>query len=151
MGILRRLRSILKTGVLWVVFWVPLSLLLSAGLVVAGEVSFSVATVLELALAYAATGFVTGCAFGTVISVAEARTSVARLRSWRMGLWGALAALVIPVALLPYGGWWIPSISLFVVNAAVTAAAGAGSAIAMLALARRAERLAPPDDNPLLP
>jgi len=151
MGILRRLRSILKTGILWVIFWVPVSLLLSAGFVVAGALTYSVITVLQLALVYAVTGFITGCAFGAVMSVAEARKTLSRLRRWRVGLWGALAALAFPAVSLVLTGWSIPSIALFVFNLAATALAGAGCAVGMVGMARHADRLQPPDQPPLLP
>ena len=47
-------------------------------------------------LIYTILGFTTGAVFALFMGVAEARHSIADLRSWRVATWGALAGLVPP-------------------------------------------------------
>ncbi len=154
MSFFQRVRSIVKTGLLWVLFWVPASLVLSLSqFLTRYHGAWSLGSVLELALAYGVTGFITGSAFGAVLSLTESRRSFAQLKGWRFTLWGSIAALVVPIAwwlFSPPNPWRFMHVGLFLFNTAVTAGAGAISAAAMLKLARRADRLPPPPEPPKL-
>ena len=97
-GVLRRLRGLagigLTWGVLWAMFGVALVLVVGAidpAQVGPGEGAMTVARVLGFA------GFVSGVAFGTLLTIAERRRNLQNLAVWRAGLWGAIGAAVIPL------------------------------------------------------
>jgi hypothetical protein len=154
MSFFQRVRSIVKTGLLWVLFWVPASLVLSASqFFTRYHGAWSLGYVLKLALVYGVTGFITGSAFGAVLTLTESRRSVGQLKGWRFTLWGAIAALVVPTAwwlFSPPNPWRFMHVGLFLFNTGVTALAGATSAAAMLKVARREDRLPPAPEPPRL-
>ena len=96
--LLRRLRGLMGIGVTWGVLWAMIGVALvlvtrafDPGSVDAGEGAVTVGRVLGFA------GFVSGVAFGTLLSIAERRRELRELALWRAGLWGALGAAVIPL------------------------------------------------------
>jgi len=155
MSILKRIGSIVRTGLLWVVLWIPVSLVVGSvrELVVFGHVLPRL--FLPLAAVYGMTGFVTGCGFATVMSLTEAGNALSRLKLWRVGSWGALGALVIPigglVAAALGGGGALTHVGFLIANLAVTAGLGAGCAVGMVQLGRRGERLTAATQTPMLP
>jgi hypothetical protein len=155
MSIFKRIRSILKTGLLWAVSWIPASLVLAASQLLTGyHEAWTLLYLFKLAVAYGVLGFITGTTFGAVISLTEARKSFAQLKGWRVSLWGGLAALAWPAAwwlLGPPNPWRLAHVGLFLINAGVLAVTGVGCAATMLGVARRAERLPPPLERPALP
>lgn len=94
--VLRRLRGLVGIGVTWGVLWALFGVALVMGLrafapASAGEGALVVGRVLGFA------GFVSGVAFGTLLTVAERRRNLQSLALWRAGLWGAIGAAVIPL------------------------------------------------------
>ena len=94
--LLRRLRGLAGIGLTWGLLWALFGVALVMGLrgfapASAGESPLVVGRVLGYA------GFVSGVAFGTLLTVAERRRNLQSLVLWRAGLWGAIGAAVIPL------------------------------------------------------
>ena len=132
---LRRLRGIIGSGLTWAVGWVALGM---------GYSLFHGASILSAIPGNASVGFIFGSVFAVILSVAERHRRLEDLSIPRMGLWGALTALLIVGALqLGFQGtlhWDLLSAALF------TGTFSAGH----VALAKRADtKLFEGDDEPL--
>lgn len=126
-GLLRRLRGIIGTGLTWAagfaVFGVVLGILQGAG-----------AAMLAVIPGNAFVGFIFGSVFAVVLSIAERHRRLEDLSLPRMGLWGALSALLI------VGGIQLGFLGTLHWETVLTLALFSGGlSSGSLALARRAE------------
>lgn len=155
---LRRLRAIVLTAVMWSVPWGILGgLVLAVGLRLRGFETGTTIFGLPLSLGlfgiglkiFGILGAAAGAIFGTTMSLGERRKTLATLSTRRMLLWGAFGGGALPaigttLAVVNSG----VSIGGFGLFAAISAALGAGSAWSMLWLARRAKDHTPPAELP---
>ena len=135
-GFLRRLRGVVKTGLLWAAFFVAF---FSVPEILGGR------SVLIGIPFFAGFGFIMGGAFAGILSLTERHRRLQDLSLRRVALWGALGGLVfLGGAALVFRppepmGWLILPI--------LTAGLGSGS----VALAKRADRkLIEGEDDPVL-
>lgn len=138
-GFLRRLRGIIGMAVTWAV--AGAGLLTGLGLVLGAGVSGVMATL------GAFMGFLSGGAFGVMLSIVERRKRLEDLSLWRMALWGGFGGFVMAGGLtLIYGRGLLWG---FMTTIAVT---GAVISTGTVAIARRADRklLEGDDDLPAL-
>jgi hypothetical protein len=147
--ILRRLRGVVLTALVWAVLWLPLGLgmglyrYLRAPLSDLGtpERIPAFPIISETTLVWSAWGAVVGTIFALVLLGAERRHTLEELSSTRFAIWGALSAILLPLASMVW--FWaddprftVPLIAVVIL--AVTAAVGTACATGMLAVARRA-------------
>ena len=100
--ILRRLRGVLISTVLWTIPWAVLGLAIGLWLTF-GQSEFVVTATLAIpgglpavtALAGAIAGALNGLVFSLLVAVGERRGSVERIRPWRFALWGSLATFAV--------------------------------------------------------
>ena len=137
---LRRARSAVVMGVTWAAVWAPAAVLI--GIVVDPDGSMD-----EMWVAIGAIpGFFGGVVFATVLGIAAGRRRFDELSLSRVGVWVALAGLLVGVIPFIVGEptserpLWL--LALAVIGS--TTLLGGVSAAASLALARRAERRALP-------
>jgi hypothetical protein len=103
-GILRRLRGALGMAVTWAVGWgLSVGVLVSVSFLFLGNRTFFWDTVRPVTTLAAFSGFVGGAVFSLVLGAGYRRRMLSELRAGRMALWGAGAALLIPLALLGVG------------------------------------------------
>lgn len=151
---LRRLRAIAVTAVLWSVPWGILGgTVLAVGLRLRGFETGATLFGLPFALGvfgvglkvFGFLGAAAGALFGTAMSLWERRRTLATLSSRRMLLWGAIGGGALPTVALTLAtvnsSVWVGGFGLF---AAISAGLGAGSAWTMVWLARRASDRTPP-------
>lgn len=119
----RRIRGIAVSMALWAIPWSIVGFVI--GLVLEGR-DF-LASPAELAGVGAIVGLVNGFSFAVLLAVAERNRSIDSLRTWRMGVWGALTTGA--VGWLAFRDWTFM---------AICAAAGFGTSALALWLARRA-------------
>lgn len=155
---LRRLRAIALTAVLWSFPWgilggVAVAVALRLRGFEAGATVFGLPLSLGLFAVglkvFGILGAAAGGIFGTAMSIGERQRTLATLSTRRMLLWGALGGGTLPLigtALVAVNsGIAVGGFGLF---AAISAALGAGSAWSMLWLARRAKDPLPPAELP---
>lgn len=98
----RRLRGLLGIALLWAATWAVASLPLTAYTV--GRLHAARVDAARLAALYTAwwalTGLVSGAGFALLLLAAERRRTVEALGAGRLALWGALAGLLLPAAML---------------------------------------------------
>jgi hypothetical protein len=144
-GFLRRLRGIIKTGLVWAVGWGGLY---GAFLLVAwafgAEAQWDLSLVLRgVVFNVGGKGFIAGSSFGVILSILERHKKLEALSFKRIALWGSLAGLVI-IAKLGAISYLSPVIIYTVL--------GVGSATGTVALAKRASgrELPEGDDDSVL-
>lgn len=152
MHLLRKLRGIVVTSLVWGFGWAVLGGLALSGL---ESVWSSLPASLDLSAPERAWGLfragfrlagmlgvVAGAVFATTVAFAERRRTFATLSGYRLATWGALGGAAIPlVAATMYlagEGIWLRGIGPFI---AVASSLGALSSWAMMRLARRGDRL----------
>ena len=139
---LRRLRGIIGTGISWATVWgiagVGLHLLAQAF----GWPGFAANSLFQDMVAFATMGFCGGFVFSTGFLLTEGRRTLGELALSRGGVWGGLAGLTGPVLALLYAAgapmeliWEIWPVLVG------TAVFGAGSGVAMTALAKSDSQL----------
>ena len=147
--LLRRIRGIAGSAIVWAFLWLPLGGVLAASLRAPEECLYCQRhwRLLILAL-WTGWGAASGLVFGLLLMVLERTRTLQGLSLVRTAMWGALAALLLPglltlvdVMTLPTLGAyeWGPSITLLVSALAV----GGGSAVVTLRLAKRGVSLEP--------
>ena len=150
MWILRRLRGIIGTALVWGTAWA----VAACGLTLvwhawfrprAGLAGVGFSPVLGMTLFYGIIGVWAGAVFASVLAVGDRRRTFAGLRMSRVVTWGMLGGVSYPVLV-----WLVassgsgPMPSGLGVAVGLTAVLGGGSAAAMLALARRDSQLTRP-------
>lgn len=134
--LLRRLRGVIGTGVAWGAAWA--AVMAALGLVIgvvrpeeidAGEGALVVGAIMGQV------GFVSGVAFGVLLSIAERRKTILDLSPGRVAMWGILASAAFPV------------LTGRADAAFVLCPLGAACAAASVAMARRAELRDPRQPN----
>jgi hypothetical protein len=137
---LRRVRGLFGIGLTWGALWAAVGALV---VVIVGYVRPADIDPGEGPLVAAAvlgiTGFVSGLAFGGLLSVGERRNTLLKLSLIRVALWGTLGAAVVPLLT------GVDNSMVF-----ITCPLGATLATLSVALARRAE-LRDADQSRLLP
>ena len=128
---LRKLRGLLGTAVIWGVGWFGLSAAYF-GVTLFGDISMQL--LLQVAVAFGVAGAFCGAGFSTVLGIAERKHTFDELSYVRLAAWGALGGLLWGAPLLAFLGAATQP-QLF----AMLALFGSGSAAGTLALARRAD------------
>ncbi len=135
---LRRIRGAIGTGLTWAAAWFGAGMILLLGfLLVTGSTGADV----PYPLGFGAFGFVAGVTFSGVLGLVEGRRRFDEMSLPRFASWGAaggflLSAIFVSAVALVEDPSFLGNL---VVLGPVFAVAGAGSAAASLALARRAE------------
>lgn len=142
--ILRRLRGIIVTGLIWSFAWSIAGSVLSVLMLgpYIRDTQFVLGILPTALLFYSLVGMWTGVAFASVLSFGDRRRTFAELTMPRVATWGALGGVSYPLTSLLLTmslGGIVPSDLGAALG--ITALLGAGSAAAMLALARRREQL----------
>lgn len=139
----RRLRGALGIGVTWGTGWALLGAVLAWVLWILLDPPVGLGSIVATnAATFGLLGFLGGALFSGVLRLAEGRRRFDQLSLPRFTAWGAVGGLLLG-GMGVFGSLWGaggPAIVSVVVVAA-SAALGAGSAAATLALARRAEGL----------
>ena len=148
---LRWLRGILGTSVLWAAAWIPLGLVVTCiWVAVENNGSIPLSAIPYLAAAFAKWGAVSGAGFGVMLSIAEARGSVGTLKPGRIAAWGAIGAGLLTLSMPLVIAGFNASVLTTVIGAGLGALCAGGTLVA----ARRApqlqekERLALEDADP---
>jgi hypothetical protein len=130
--LLRKLRGVIGTGLAWGTAWA--TIMAFAGVVVGvlrpeeidpGEGPIVVGTIMGMV------GFISGVAFGALLSFAERRKTILELSPGRAAMWGILASAVLPLLTGRADAVF------------VLCPLGAACAAASVAIARRAELRSP--------
>jgi hypothetical protein len=147
---LRRIRAVIATSLLWAIVWSPVGAVV--GLVqyltrpswalidvVPPPPGLMLDMVVRFSYRWGLLGAISGAAFATVLALAERNTSVATLSLIRVSIWGALGALLLPAGLVLVGLFTFPleQLSINVVPLISIATLGALCAAATLTIARR--------------
>jgi len=128
-GLLRRLRGIIGTGLIWAAGWAGLYVVTSLvkvgfGVRIPGDL---LPLLVEGALHAGGDGFLGGSAFGVILSFLERHKRLEDLSVRRIALWGGLGGLAIAVILGPA---YLSPLIFYVLM-------GVGSAATTVGLARR--------------
>lgn len=151
-----RARGILGMSVAWAVGLAGLATSLLVGGVLLGIVPSSVYGIRELvavAVRGLAVGGAAGALFAMVLARQERKTAFGSLRSGRVAAWGFVGAAGIASALMLAAPAVLPAL-VFVPAILLAGTLGAGAAVSVLALARRADarlrpiEVAPPSSLP---
>jgi hypothetical protein len=141
----RRLRGILGIGLVWSVVWALTGFLYGATTQYwigrshreLDNLSTLISMALASAVSWASYGFVLGCIFGGVLSIAERRRTLDNIATWRIAVWGGTAGLLLPLGfmlgLMILKGWTVDNAAA---ATAISVALGAGCAAASLNVAR---------------
>lgn len=129
--LLRKLKAVMGTAVIWGAGWFSLSALWF-GVKYFGAIG--IGTLGTVAAIFGATGALVGAGFAVLLGVAEGRHSFEELSYRRLAGWGAAGGLLVGIPL----GLWL-GISSPLTTFGLLALFGAGSAAGTLAIARRAE------------
>jgi len=148
LAVLRRLRAGLAIAITWALVWLPIGL----GLAVYADArppqpSDVIRRPVSMALfvtAWTAWGWISGGVFALILRMVERRRSLVDLSLGRTAVWGALGSMTVPAVLTLNDLLSMPvSFRLYdwqfvLVALSLSAALGAGCAVATLGLARRA-------------
>lgn len=138
-SLLRKLRGIVGTGVTWAAAWSVAGTLLQAGLHLFGLTRPP--DLVAAPVMWGLMGFYGGSAFGALLSLAEGRKTVEKLRIGRVAIWGLIAGLAIPVVYeLLRGDLHGLSLVTYAFESLIVAPLSAISAGGMTAVAQRASR-----------
>jgi hypothetical protein len=160
--LLRRLRGLLGTALIWAVLWFPIGLV--AGLYRFAKLpppdllpappfslAFFARYVASITVAWMVWGAICGAVFALLLSILERRRDVDSLSGRRTAIWGALGTMALPAAILAVVLTEAPAFDLITpafLTLSVSALLGAGCAAATVALGKRATtRLADPDSS----
>lgn len=139
----RRIRGAVGMGLSWAAGWAPLGAILGFFTLSTGVAAFGSAPVwLAVTSAFlAASGFLCGVAFSTVLGITEGRRRFDQMSLPRFAGLGAVGGFLVGGLLVTLSVSWggAPSLLDFLVNMGVVGLLGAGSSAGSLALARRAE------------
>jgi hypothetical protein len=131
---LRRVRGAMLMGLTWAVVWAPVGVLI--GMIV--DPSGAMDEPWILVGAYP--GFLGGVLFSTIFAIAARRRRLDELSLGRVGAWGALAGVMLGLIPFAIGTSNIPVWQLASILVGGTTLLCTTSAVASLALARRAEK-----------
>jgi hypothetical protein len=137
--LLRRLRGIAATAVVWGLLWLPFGLALALASGPPSECLYCPPHwLLRFVAAWSAWGAFSGALFAVILIVMERSRTLFELKASRTAVWGALAALVLPLALTILDLVSFSSVEgSTAVAFAVALALGAPCAVLTLKLARR--------------
>jgi hypothetical protein len=129
--LLRKLKAMMGTAVLWGTGWFGFSALWF-GVKYFGTIGID--TLGSVAAIFGVTGAMVGAGFAVLLGVAEGKHSFEELSYRRLAAWGAAGGLLVGVPL----GIWL-GVSAPLTTFGMLALFGAGSAAGTLAIARRGE------------
>lgn len=138
---LKRIRGAVGIGLTWAAGWAPLGTLLGLFTFASGAAAFGSgpAWLAATSAVFAASGFLCGAAFSTVLGITEGRRRFDQLSLPRFASWGAVGGLLVGGLLVTIvvslGG--TPDLLDLFVNVGFVGLLGAGSSAGSLALARR--------------
>jgi hypothetical protein len=149
--LLRRLRGLTGTALLWAVVWLPIGLVIGViraatlppvdvGGAPPHPLGFLLKVIAVVTLAWTTWGAISGFVFGLLLTVTERQRDVDGLSVRRTAIWGSLGAMALPATILGLFLLQAPSFDLITPalwTLAVSAALGAGCAVGTLALAKR--------------
>jgi hypothetical protein len=148
MNLLRRLRAIVSTAILWTLVWIPVGLVFGMYRYLThphgghgfDERDVGLGVIWSTAWPFGIWGAISGALYAIILSLAERRRPISELSPRRVGAWGALGALALPGVVIVIntfqapGYAWIPQAAVFLF---VTSLLGAGCAAGTLRLAQR--------------
>ena len=149
MNVLRRLRGIFGLGIVWGLAWGLLGLALGTVMSLPGvlhlpPLSQLVSRLAGTTVGWGIWGVASGVSFGAALMLAEGRRSLSELSTTRVGLWGAIGGLSMPILFTVAGLVSRPGALRIIPGFALAGATlGAASAMSMLWLARRQARREP--------
>ena len=140
MSFLQRARSIISMAGVWAFGWMlltlPFNIWESLSLPAVQRLGF----ILRVTSSWGMWGVLSGASFAVLLSVAERRLTIHQLSGWRLAIWGALGACVLPALIYVLGpdGYALSDASpaYAIWSFGITAAYGAVSAVTMLRVAR---------------
>ena len=160
--LVRRVRGVLVTALVWAVAWLPVGLIVGVIRALAIQLpevwltpgmrlSIFLEIVGVLTLTWMIWGAISGALFAVLVALLERRREVDTLSSRRTVIWGALGAMALPTTILLIVLAEAPGFTLIqpaVWTLSISAAQGAVCAFGTLALAQRGQnRLAPSSDH----
>jgi hypothetical protein len=149
--ILRRLRAVLVTALIWACLWVPVGLIIgiyrSFKLQSYEGVPWALPSVEQFLMAilvnvtpWMTWGAISGAVFAILLAFIERRREVSALLIWRTATWGTLGAVALPTIVLAAFLAVEPDFTLLALAVwplTISAFAGAASAATTLLLAKR--------------
>jgi hypothetical protein len=158
--LLRRLRGVLGTSLLWAVTWSLGGLALAGFLllrnpVLRGSEGISDAFLIPVFL-FGTWGALGGAIYAIALAMFERRRTLDQLVMARLAVWGALGGMALPLlvlgaALSAYGHAALGPVNSWVIPLALTGMLGAGCATGTLAIARRGAALPESDQRSFPP
>ena len=142
-SLLRKLRGALGTALIWALGWGAIGFVVIAVLLLAvGSRDFYWETVIAFSLSSALSGLVAGATFSLVLGTLYRRRHLSELSPLRMALWGAAAALLVPLGTLAAADTVGLQLETGVVAGMVLTMSGLGAATAggTVRLAQAADR-----------
>lgn len=148
--LLRRIRGVLVTALLWGIAWLPVGLAVGIYRALTISIDFGAGFYWRIisgsALVWAVWGAISGAVFATLLALLERRRNVDTLSSRRTAVWGALGAMAVPgtvliIVLARLPGFYLIQPALWTLS--ISAVQGGVCAFATLALAKRGQRLPP--------
>ena len=144
-SILRILRGALGTAVTWAVSWAAGGPVLAIIFAI-GTPGIDFATVISWVLTLTGLGGLSGLLGGTAFSIAlgsiHRRRKLGELSSGRMGIWGALAGLMVPFGIVTIGigpGGFVLPLDALVTAILFFAGGGAATAVVTVKVAQAAD------------
>ena len=142
MNLMRRIRAMLTTAIVWGIAWTVPGTVWIGILAVLQRNSprqmglFDVVT--TILLNWTAVGAISGAVFALTLSIAERRkSSLDGLSMRRVATWGAIGGVVLPAVLIPFNPAGIPNpLQQLALSATAYGVLGAASAAMSLRLAR---------------
>jgi hypothetical protein len=145
-SILRKLRGAFGTAVTWAVGWAAGGFVLATILAILSP-GFDIAIFTDWALTLTALGGGWGLVGGTAFSIAlgsvHRRRQLGELRSAQMGLWGALAGLMVPLGAVSIGlgmGTFLFNAQELITTIVFFGATGVATAVGTVKIAQNADR-----------
>lgn len=141
MGLLKRLRGAVGTGLTWAAGWAVLGAVHGFVVGLVNPRYWTLANpILDTAFGYAVAGLIAGTGFSGLLAWLDRRSTLERLSRARVVVWGAVGGALVPVlvhltrGLTSSAGWTDVALT-----ASVTGVLGGGSALVTLWIARRSK------------
>lgn len=146
-GILRRLRGIVGTGLIWAVGWAGINLGLGVAVILMGT---PLGNLSPIVLAGIIQGFFAGSAFAVILSITERRHALDELSLQRVALWGGIGGMILLLPAIPFLVPIGSPMNTILVPLVIDGLIGAGFASGSVALARRGDKELTEGEDPAL-